>query len=247
MLIRKILLAFSLLISSTTFSQKLLGYALADDNGVTKDEEKAKYLVVEKEVNDSAFERLDYHFAGPLMSRATFRNKDLTELNGPYADYHANGYMKTYGQYANNKKEGTWYTYDDTAKAIKELIFHLDTLLSQLDIDSLDRENKKIKRDTTGEIEATYRGGLKKISKIISSNFNVPERTTNLTKGGTVNVRFVIDKNGEEREIEILHSVEFAFDEEAMRVVALLKNWIPASDKGKKVNAYRIQPITVTF
>ncbi len=111
----------------------------------------------------------------------------------------------------------------------------------------MDRENKKIKRDTTGEIEATYKGGLKKISGIISSNFKVPDRTSNLTKGGTVNVRFIVDKNGKEQDIEILHSVEFAFDEEAMRVVSLLKNWIPASDKGRKVNAYRIQPITISF
>lgn len=244
---RKILVTFSILISSAAFSQKLLGYAMTDDNGVTKDEKKAKYLVVEKEVNDSAFERLDYYFAGPLMSRATFKNRDLTELNGPFADYHANGYMKTYGQYVDNKKDGTWYLYDDTAKAIKELIFHSDSLISQLDIDSLDRENKKIKRDTTGEIEATYKGGLKKISDIISSNFKVPERTSNLTKGGTVNVRFIIDKNGKEQDIEILHSVEFAFDEEAMRVVSLLKKWIPASDKGRKVNAYRVQPITISF
>ncbi len=240
-------LSFVLLISATTFSQKLLGYLMADENGVTKDESKAKYLIVEKESNDSAFERLDYNFAGPLIRQATFRNKNLTVLNGIYAEYNSNGYLATYGQYVDDKKDGTWYLYNDTSKAITEVKFHLDTTLSTINLDSLAKAKEKIKIDTTGEIEAVYKGGTKRIREIITSNIKVPDRTESLTKGGTVNVRFIVDINGKPKDIEILHSVEFAFDEEAMRVVALLKNWIPASDKGRKVNAYRIQPITLSF
>ena len=48
-------------------------------------------------------------------------------------------------------------------------------------------------------------------------------------------------------DIQIAKSVEFAFDEESLRVVSLLKDWTPASQKGKKVNAYRIQPITISL
>ena len=66
-----------------------------------------------------------------------------------------------------------------------------------------------------------------------------------LTKGGTDMIRFVIDTNGKSINIDVLKSTEFSFDEESKRVVSLLTDWIPASDKGVRVKAYRIQPITI--
>ena len=242
-----LLVFFTVLISYTSAAQKILGAAMADENGITNKKEKAKFLIVEKQINDSSFERLDYNFTGPVISMATFRDKDLKTLNGAYADYHSNGYLATSGQYANNKKDGLWYAYNDSSKAITKYVFHLDSLLSTIDLDSLAKENEKIKKDTSGEIEATYKGGLKKIIKIIQSNFKAPDRMMSLKKGGTVNVRFVINTHGMPTDIGLLKSVEFSFDEESMRVVSLLKNWDPASDKGKKVNAYRIQPITINL
>lgn len=242
-----LLIFFALSISTSVLAQKIIGSAMADDKGITDNEKKAKFLIVEKQINDSAYERLDYQFKGPMISMATFRNKDLKVLNGEYADYNPNGYLATTGNYINNKKDGLWYTYNDTAKAIKKYTFHLDSLLATIDIDSLEKENKKIKRDTTGEIEAVYKGGNGKIRAIITSNFKVPDRTISVHKDCTVNIMFVIDTTGKPTNIQVLHSVEFAFDEEAMRVVSLMNKWIPASDKGKKVNAYRIQPITISF
>ncbi len=244
---RTVLVFFALFISVSGFAQKILGAAMADDNGITNDQKKAKFLVVEKQINDSTFEKLNYNFSGPMINRATFKDKALTILNGDYADYHTNGYLATTGQYNNNKKDGLWYLYDDTAKVITQYTFHLDTLLSTIDTDSLDKASKKIKQDTTGEIEASYKGGNAKIRSLISSNFKVPQRTFTLHKDGSVKIRFVIDTAGDVKDIAVLQSVEFAFDEEAMRVISLMKKWNPASDKGKKVKAYRIQPIAISF
>lgn len=244
---RLLLVFFALFIYTSGFTQKILGSVMADENGVTNNQGKAKFLVVEKEINDSTFERLDYNFIGPMISRATFQDKDLKILNGDYADYHPNGYLATTGNYLNNKKDGAWYVYNDTAKAITKYEFHLDSLLSTIDLDSLAKENEKIKRDTTGEVEASYIGGNKKIREIITSHFKVPERTASINKGGTVNVRFIVDTTGKPTNIQILHSVEFAFDEEAMRTVSYINKWIPASVKGRKVKAYRIQPITISL
>jgi TonB family protein len=244
---RTLLVFFALFISVSGFAQKVLGAAMADDNGITNNQEKAKFLLVEKQMNDSAFEKLEYNFSGPMINRATFKDKELTILNGDYADYHTNGYLATTGQYSNNKKDGLWYLYDDTAKVITKYTFHLDTLLSTIDMDSLGKANDKIKQDTTGEVEASYKGGNGKIRSFISSNFKLPQRTISLHKDGTVKIRFVIDTAGDVKEIAVLQSVEFAFDEEAMRVISLMKKWNPASDKGKKVRAYRIQPITISL
>jgi hypothetical protein len=112
-ILRLFLLSITGCISISGFSQKIIGSAMADENGITQDQGKAKFLVVEKQINDSAYERLDYNFAGPMISRATFLNKDLKILNGDYADYHINGYLATTGQYVNYKKDGNRFVCDD--------------------------------------------------------------------------------------------------------------------------------------
>ena len=170
---------------------------MADDNGLTDKEKDAKFLIVEKQLNDSTFQRLDYYFAGPMISNSSFKDKDLKILNGVYADYHINGYLATTGQYVNNKKDGDWFVYDDTSKVIIKYSFHLDSLISTIDMDSLDKANKLIKRDTTGEIEAKYQGGNRKVPSIISANFKVPDRTAALINGGNVRIRFAIEYNWE--------------------------------------------------
>ena len=244
---RVLLLFFALFISASVVSQKIIGSVMTDENGITNRQDKAKFLVVEKQINDTAFEKLEYNFAGPMINRATFKDKALTILNGDYADYHENGYLATTGRYSNNKKDGVWYIYNDTSKAITEYKFHLDSLVSKIDMDSMAKVNERIKRDTTGEVEASYPGGIGKVRSLISSKFNLPQRTISLRKGGTVKIRFLIDTTGDVKGISVLQSVEFAFDEEAMRVISLMKKWNPASDKAKKVLAYRIQPITVSL
>jgi len=244
---RKLFLLLALICVSTGFSQKIIGSAMADENGVTDKEKDAKFLVVEKQMNDSTFERLDYYFGGPMIRMTSFKDKDLKVLNGSSADYHINGYLATTGQYVNNKKDGNWFVYDDTSKVITKYFFHLDSLITTIDMDSLDKANDLIKPDTTGEIEAKFKGGPARIRSIISSNFKVPDRTAALIKGGTVNIRFIVNEEGKQSDIYVAKSVEFAFDEEALRVVALLNNWVPASKKGIKVNAYRIQPITINL
>jgi TonB family protein len=244
---RILLVFFAFFISASGFAQKILGAVMTDENGITNNQQKAKFLVVEKQINDSTFEKLEYNFSGPMINRATFKDKGLSILNGDYGDYHTNGNLATSGHYVNNKKDGLWYIYNESYKTITKYKFHLDSLLSTIDIDSLTKENEKIKHDTTGETDASYPGCIVQLRSFISSNFKLPQRTISLRKGGTVNVRFAIDTSGNVKDIALVHSVEFAFDEEAMRVISTMKKWNPASDKGKKINAFRIQPITVSM
>jgi len=218
---------------------------MADGNGITKNPKKAKYLIIVKKYAGRFFERLDYNFSWPMISMRTYNDSNLSALNGRYMEYGSSGYLSSDGQYSQNKKDGDWFSYNDTSHAIVKYKYHLDTLISVINLDSLDKEKNKIKEDTTGQIEATYMGGVKKISQIITSNIKVPDRMATLTKGGTDMIRFVIDTNGKPINIEVLKSIELTFDEESKRVVSLLNDWIPASDKGVKLKAYRIQPITV--
>jgi TonB family protein len=228
-------------------AQQIVRAVMADEKGITQNQKKAKYLIIVKKYENAVYERLDYNFSGSMISRKTYIDSNLSVLNGRCATYHASGYLFSDGQYSENKKDGNWMQYDDTSHAILKYTYHLDTLLSVINLDSLAKEKEKIKEDTTRQFEAVYIGGVTKISKIIQSNITIPDRMAALTKGGTAMIRFVIDTTGKPVDIEVLKSVEFTFDEESKRVVMLLKDWVPASDKGVKLKAYRIQPITVVL
>ena len=233
--------------SQFVLSQKIINAAMVGDNGITEDAKKAKFLIVIKSYADTSFERLEYNFAGSMKRRLTYKDPLLKILNGSYASYSPSGYVSNEGDYLDNKKDGSWLLYDDSSKAITEYKYHLDTLLAALNLDSLESKRKKLEQDSTDEHEAEYKGGQKKYLNYIYQNLKVPDRTQTLATGGTVRVRFIIDKEGKVTNVRIRKSVEFAFDEEAMRVISSAKDWIPAVQRGRKVNAYREQPITISF
>ncbi|MEO6136295.1 MAG: TonB family protein [Ginsengibacter sp.] len=246
---RLFLTIFLILLAGYCNAQKVVNAVWTNDTDIVTKVEEAKFLIIIKSYNDTAFERLDYSFSGPLLKRKMYSDQNMKVLQGTSATYHPNGYLAEEGNYTNNKKDGNWHLFDDTSHAITEMKYHLDSLLSVTDLDSLYKEKEKLKvpEDTSGQVEASYSGGTAGIAKIISKNFTVPDRISSLGHGGTAKVRFIIDKTGKINHIDIMKSVEYSFDEECMRVVSLLKKWKPANDKGKFINAYRIQPITVNF
>lgn len=244
----KLLFTFIFLLLPVAVSSQIIAAVALDGKGKsTENQKKAKYLLVLKKSNDTTFEKLDYNFSGPIRTKITYNDSLLTVLHGIYANFSKKGYIAFEGNYFNNKKEGNWYVYDDSAHATFEYKYYQDSILSVIDLDSLSNEKKKVKEDTTGQVEAEYKGGHKNFMKIIQRNLSIPDRTSTLTNGGTTRVRFAIGIDGKPQDIKIVKSIEFAFDEESMRVIALATEWIPAVDKGKKVKAYREQPISISF
>lgn len=94
---RLLFVFFALMIVTTGLSQKIIGSVMTDDKGITNKQKDAKFLIVEKQINDTDFEKLDYLFAGPMIRMASFKDKGLTILNGYYSDYHTNGFIATTG------------------------------------------------------------------------------------------------------------------------------------------------------
>jgi protein TonB len=60
----------------------------------------------------------------------------------------------------------------------------------------------------------------------------------------TVWIQFVVDADGSISRIEALTNHGYGLEEEAIRVVKKSKKWLPAVQNGRKVKAYRKQPIT---
>lgn len=60
---------------------------------------------------------------------------------------------------------------------------------------------------------------------------------------GTVFVTFIIQENGAVTDVKVLRGIGGGCDEEAVRVVKMMPNWIPGKDKGKNVAVQYNLPI----
>ena len=86
----------------------------------------------------------------------------------------------------------------------------------------------------------SFPGGDKELMKYLSENIKYPSE---YDIQGTVIIRFVVDENGDVKDITIMRSLDPAFDAEAMRVIAAMPKWIPGKQGGKAVSVYYTLPV----
>jgi protein TonB len=99
---------------------------------------------------------------------------------------------------------------------------------------------------TKVEVEAEFPGGQAAWVNFLKKNLNGDVPTDNGAAEGTytVTVKFVVSKDGSLSDISCENDPGFGTCQEAMRVLKKTKNWTPAIQNGRNVNAYRRQPIT---
>jgi protein TonB len=185
---------------------------------------------------------------GSLINIETYRDEDGTMPNGLFAYYGTDGQIDSAGYTFNGKRDSTWYFYDDTVAIWMQKDYKNGILLTTIDFNEKRKEDAKagIKPPVLepGEIEADFNGGTKAWIKYLENNYKFPERALQLNKKGMVKIGFAIDITGKPVYLRILKSVEFSLDKEALRLIDQSPKWKPAIQKGRKVKAFRIQPIT---
>ena len=103
---------------------------------------------------------------------------------------------------------------------------------------------------TKVEIEADFPGGVGAWRKYLERNLNadVPGEKGAPDGQYTVIVEFVVDREGNVSDVKTLTSHGYGMEEEAARVIRQTASkgikWTPAEQNGRKVKAYRKQPIT---
>lgn len=89
-----------------------------------------------------------------------------------------------------------------------------------------------------------YPGGLDGLMTFLAHNVKYPETAMKTRTEGKVIVRFVVDKDGNVVNPEVITSVHPDLDAEAIRVVSSLKGFSPAISDGQPVDCYFSLPIT---
>ena len=116
--------------------------------------------------------------------------------------------------------------------------------INSADKNDADTENKIY---TAVQKTAEPDGGMKALIAYLHSHIEYPEEALKEGKEGKVIVRFVIEKNGNVGDAQIVKSVDPVLDQEALRVVKTMPKWTPAKVDGESVASYYVLPVSFSL
>jgi len=96
------------------------------------------------------------------------------------------------------------------------------------------------------EEEAYFAGGESAWRRYLEQNLNPSVPVDNGAKAGlyTVYIQFVVDIDGKISDIKPLTKHGFGMEAEVMRILRKSPSWVSAIQHGRKVRAYRKQPVS---
>jgi TonB family protein len=80
-----------------------------------------------------------------------------------------------------------------------------------------------------------FPGGQAKMMQFLAANIKYPKAAIENGISGTVYISFIVDRKGKINDVRVLRGIGGGCDEEAIRVVKSMPDWIPGKQNGKKV------------
>jgi len=133
--------------------------------------------------------------------------------------------------------------YDEKGTISREVFFNGQTGIMKT------YDSGTVKLDslfTRDEREASFAGGNAAWAKYLQKNLNANIPVQNRAPRGVyqVIVKFIVNKDGRISDIRAETNYGYGMEKEVIRILKKGPDWEPAVQYGRKVNAYRRQPIT---
>jgi TonB family protein len=260
-----------LFITTLTYSQVTIYY---DDNcNITMRDLATHYRIAKVDTVLKTFvgEVKDFWANDTVMIKLTY---DLNgKKDGLITVTKGNGFLKIKGQYSNGNKSGKWeinnrkpVLIDFSSKKVKpnETIDSLELRLVRKENFSVSQyikksdypdiyslisnsrfyRSKKVGEFTIVEERPYFPNGMQALGQFISAYINYPDDALKNNIKGQVIVSFTITEDGSTTDFKIVKSLGYGCDEEAIRVLKLLPDWVPGYQRGKAVRTKFKLPIT---
>jgi len=91
--------------------------------------------------------------------------------------------------------------------------------------------------------QPSFPGGEEKLYQYLGTKITYPKEAEEKGISGRVFVQFVIEKDGNMTDVKVVKGIGGGCDKEAIRVVKAMPNWIPGTQRGKKVRVRIKLPI----
>ena len=117
---------------------------------------------------------------------------------------------------------------------------------SQVVAAPVEKKEDEDKVFTKVEIEASFPGGAGAWTKYVTRAIEADIDEFTDADYGTCIVKFIVDKTGKVSQVEATTMKGTKLAEIATNAIRKGPNWTPAQQNGRYVNAYRLQPVTLT-
>lgn len=114
-------------------------------------------------------------------------------------------------------------------------------------IETVEEEVAEEQIFTIVEEMPSFPGGEAALMKFLGNNIKYPAIAKDAGIQGTVFVTFVVDEDGNVKDVKVLRSIGGGCDEEAIRVVQSMPKWSPGKQRGKAVKVQYNLPIRFTL
>lgn len=95
----------------------------------------------------------------------------------------------------------------------------------------------------TVEKMPSFPGGEKEMARFIGNNLQYPRKAQEEGIQGRVLVRFVVSKDGQISDINIIRGIDPECDKEVVRIIKAMPRWTPGYNNGKAVSVYFTLPV----
>ena len=114
---------------------------------------------------------------------------------------------------------------------------------ADVDISAIGHTEIEVPKEYVDQMPETV-GGIKELMNYLSNNIKYPIPSVEMGVEGSVQLRFVVGKDGSIQDVVILRSaVDSYCDKEAVRVVKSMPKWIPGRQNGVAVAVYYTLPV----
>jgi len=93
----------------------------------------------------------------------------------------------------------------------------------------------------------TFPGGTYSLNTFIFNNLNTNCEGDKNCKEGNVFVKFIVNENGAVSNAQIIKPVSAQFDQEVLRVISTMPNWLPGVQNGVKVKVWYTLKVTIDY
>jgi TonB family protein len=226
---------------------------------------KLKYLAEygDKKLTIKSGKFIDYYPWGKIKYVGEYIDN---KKNGNWISYFENEKIKSKEEYLNGNKNGQWIFNNENGKIDSITNFNNDLPTSNiLYFESGEKcyeekylDNKKheyiywdkkgnVTTETENCIMPEFPGGIDALMSYLKFKIRYPEQALKKHVEGIIQVKFIIDKDGNVDSPKLLNNIGGGCDEEALRTVRAMPKWIPATKCGRKVPVIFILPISFRF
>lgn len=200
-----------------------------------------RYSIKEYDKIDTnkVWERSYYKENGQIASEYFYSPYSKKIPQGKFQELYINGQTHLEGYFENGYRDSVLFSFWENGKMKRKDIYKKGKLLEGTVWDSGGNETEYF----DFEVPAKFPGGEYKRMKFLTKNIEYPVGARDNGIQGTVYVGFTIETDGTFSDIKIIQGINEELDNEAIRVIKLMPNWIPGYLDGEIVRTNFCHPI----